>query len=56
MAKPILIFVLARIDLSVLNTNLHLKVGKSGLGRRKVWIIHLKVKCNKIPNLGKDQN
>ena len=42
----LLIFVIARI--SVQNINLHLTVGRSGLGG--------KVKCNKIPSLGNDQN
>ena len=46
--SPLLMLVIARIGLSVQNTNLHFKVGRSRL--------EAKVKCRKIPNLRKDQN
>ena len=42
----LLILVIARI--SVQNTNLHLEVGRSGLGS--------KIECNEVPNLRTDQN
>ena len=48
-SSPLLLFVIARIGLSVQNTNLPSFIS------REVWI-RGKVKCNKIPNLKNDQN